>query len=61
MEITKEQLEEWYKTMTVKELAELLGFDSPNSVYGLLKRAGIPLKGSPKLRKRGAVKLVLEK
>ena len=61
VEVTKRQLEEWYNTMTVKDLSEKLGFESPNSVYGLLKKAGIPFKGSEKLRrKKGTVKLVFE-
>lgn len=60
MEVTKSQLEEWYNTMTLRELCEKLGIDSPNSVYSLLRKAGIPLKGSERLRRRGMVKLILE-
>lgn len=58
MKVTREQLREWYNSMTSEELCKKLGYDSPNSLYYLLRKAGIPLKGSPKLRKRGSVQLV---
>lgn len=58
MKITKKQLEEWYNSMSTKELYIKLGYRSPNSLYGLLKRAGIPLKGSEHLRIRNTVELI---
>lgn len=60
MKVTKRELEEWYNSMGIKELAAKLGYDSTNSVYYLLKKAGIPLKGSERLRRRNVVKLVME-
>lgn len=49
MEVTKEQLREWYETMTIAELMEKLGYKSPVSLYKLLRKAGIDLKQKKKV------------
>lgn len=49
MEVTKEQLKEWYETMTVAELMEKLDYKSPVSLYKLLREAGIDLKQKKKV------------
>ena len=56
MEVTRDQLREWYDTMTVSELMEKLGYNSPVSLYRLLKKANIELKK----KKLPKVTLVLE-
>lgn len=45
--ITKVKLEEMYRTMTVKEMAKLLGV-SRQTIYTYLKQVNIPLKGQNK-------------
>lgn len=45
MEITKDELEKMYNSMTIPELIEKLGISRP-TIYILLKENGIKLKGN---------------